>query len=224
MKSPDSRTQADIAFELLQTAIVKGEIPAGQKISEADLMQKFGYGRGPLREALHRLEGRGLIIRKAHSGAKVVSLSVEELIDLYEVREALEGMAARQAARRMHTDEIDDLKRLLESHARQIEEEQGIAYCQREGDFDFHFRIISGSKNQKLSQMLTGELYHLLRLYRYRLSTFSGRPEKAFREHWRIIEALEERDGELAELLMRRHISAARQSIEKRYREGQLKL
>ncbi len=224
MRSPDPRTQADIAFELLQTAIVKGDIPAGQKISEAELMQRFGYGRGPLREAIHRLEGRGLIVRKAHSGAKVVSLSVEELIDLYEVREALEGMAARQAARRMHQDEIDDLKRLLESHARQIEEEQGIAYYQREGDFDFHFRIISGSKNQKLSQVLTGELYHLLRLYRYRLSTFSGRPEKAFREHWRIIEALEERDGDLAELLMRRHISAARQNIEKRYREGQLKL
>ena len=220
----DSRTQADAAFDALQTSIVKGDIPAGQKISEAELMSRFGYGRGPLREALHRLEGRGLIVRKAHSGAKVVSLSVEELIDLYEVREALEGMAARQAARRMHQDEIDDLKRLLETHAKEIEEEQGIAYYQKEGDFDFHYRIISGSKNLKLSQMLTGELYHLLRLYRYRLSTFSGRPEKAFREHWKIIEALEDRDGELAELLMRRHISAARLNIEKRYREGLISL
>ncbi|WLQ16875.1 GntR family transcriptional regulator [Hahella aquimaris] len=224
MAAPDSRTLADQAFERLQTAIVKGDIRAGEKISEAELSSKFGFGRGPLREALHRLEGRGLIVRKAHSGARVVALTFEELIELYEVRESLEGMAIRLASERMSQEEIDDLKRLMDIHAEQIKEEKGLAYYQKEGDFDFHFRIISGSKNRKLSNMLTGELYHLLRLYRYRLSTFSGRPEKAFHEHWRIIEALEERDGDLAELLMRRHISAARNNLIRKYRDGELQL
>ncbi len=223
MKDLDSRTRADMAFEVLQTAIVKGEIPAGQKISEADLTARFGYGRGPLREALQRLEGRGLIVRKAHSGARVVTLSFDEVMDLYEVREALEGMACRQAALRMTQAEKDDLKRLLESHEKDIEEENGAAYYQKEGDFDFHYRIISGSKNAHLSKLLTGDLYHLLRLFRYRSSTITGRPVRAFREHWRILEALEEKDGELAELLMRRHISKARADIQRRYNSGQLK-
>ena len=222
MSGDTTRTLADGAFENLQTAIVKGEIPAGQKISEADLSARFGYGRGPLREALHRLEGRGLIVRKAHSGAKVVTLSFTELIDLYETREALEGMACGLAAQRMTQAEIDDLKRLLEAHAKDVESKQGAAYYQQEGDFDFHYRIISGSKNARLSNMLTGELYHLLRLYRYRSSTFSGRPEKAVRQHWHIIDALQERDSQLAEMLMRRHISAARKDIEKRCESGQL--
>jgi len=216
----ESATLADQAFNCIQKAIVKGEIAMGAKISEADLGQRFGFGRAPLREALHRLEGRGLIVRKAHAGARVVTLDLESLMELYTVREALEGMAARLAAQNMTPREVDDMQRLLERHAEIIREDQGQAYYQDEGDFDFHFRIIAGSKNERLSQMLTGELYHLLRLYRYRLSTAEGRPDRAFHEHRRIVDALADRDGELAELLMRRHIAAARENLRTRLLAG----
>lgn len=214
------QTLSDQVFEKLQTDIVKGVIHPGQKFSESELAITYGVGRGPLREAIRRLEGRGLIVKRPHSGISVVSLGYQELIDIYYVREALEGMACRLAAENMSTIEIDELKNLLSQHKQMVSDEEWRSYYQKEGDFDFHYRIIKGSGNKKLYQSLCGELYHLVRMYRYRLSMMSGRPAQALKEHANIVEAIAARDGELAEMLMRRHISAARKNIQIRYDQG----
>lgn len=219
-----SQTRADDAFDCLQTAIVKGELAPGEKIGEVELCARFNLTRGPLREALGRLESRGLLVRRPHAGVKVVSVSGGELIELYHIREAMEGLAARQATERMTDAEVNELRRTLDSHERMIEENQGQAYYQGEGDYDFHHRIATGSRNTKLAQMLLGDLYYMVRMYRYRLSTSAGRPHKALGEHRRIAEAIAQRDGELAEFLMKRHISAARQNIEQKIRDGALTL
>tara|TARA_R110002020_G_scaffold181640_2_gene376730 strand:+ start:4156 stop:4863 length:708 start_codon:yes stop_codon:yes gene_type:complete len=212
-------TLSDGAFQRIQTAIVKGDIPPGARISEQYLSTTFGIGRGPLREAIRRLEGRRLVVRIPHAGVRVVSLSYAELIELYHVREALEGMACRQAAVNMTESEIAGLREVLAKH----EEHSGLkaneSYYQQEGDLDIHYLIIQGSKNRTLSDMLCGDLYHLVRMYRYRFSTTPKRPQQAFAEHHRIIEAIADRDGELAEMLMRRHISASRRNIERRMQE-----
>ncbi|WP_426417450.1 GntR family transcriptional regulator [Aestuariirhabdus sp. LZHN29] len=212
----DAVTIADRVFESIQTAIVKGDIAPGSKISEPELARTYGISRGPLREAIRRLEGRKLLVRVPHIGARVVSLTGQELIEIYHVRESLEGLACRQAAENMTQQDIDGLQELLTLHERQIEEEEGKAYYQKEGDLDFHYRIIQGSKNQTLIQILGGELYHLVRMYRYQFSAFGNRPKRAFSEHQQIINAISDRDGELAELLMRRHISASRNHLEQR--------
>ncbi|MCP5213309.1 MAG: GntR family transcriptional regulator [Hahellaceae bacterium] len=214
------QTLSDQVFDRLQTDIVKGVLHPGQKCSEAELATSYGVGRGPLREAIMRLEGRGLIVKRPHSGISVVSLGYQELIDIYYVREALEGMACRLAAENMSTVQIDELKALLEQHKQMVSEEEWRSYYQKEGDFDFHYRIVKGSGNQKLYQSLCGELYHLVRMYRYRLSMTSGRPAQALKEHANIVDAIAARDGELAEMLMRRHISAARKNIQIRYDQG----
>lgn len=217
-----SQTRADEAFECLQMAIIKGELAPGEKIGELELCSRFNLTRGPLREALGRLESRGLLVRRPHAGVKVVSVSADELLELYRIREVMEGLAARQAAERMTTGEIEALQEILDSHERMIEEAQGQAYYQAEGDYDFHHRIATGSRNTKLAQMLLGDLYYMVRMYRYRLSTSAGRPHLALREHRRIVEAIAQRDGELAEFLMKRHINAARRNIEEKIREGVL--
>lgn len=220
-----SLTRADEAFDCLQTAIVKGELAPGEKIGEVELCERFNLTRGPLREALGRLESRGLLVRRPHAGVKVVSVSAAELIELYRIREVMEGLAARQAAERMTDEEIRDLQAMLDSHERLIDETQGQAYYQAEGDYDFHHRIATGSRNTKLAQMLLGDLYYMVRMYRYRLSRSSaGRPHLALGEHRRIVEAIAQRDGELAEFLMKRHINAARLNIEQKIREGVLKI
>ena len=87
------KTIASRLTEDLTEAIVRGEIPAGKKLSEPDLARRYEVSRGPLREALRRLEGRGLIRHIPHSGARVVTLEREEILELSRVREALEGMA-----------------------------------------------------------------------------------------------------------------------------------
>lgn len=215
-------TRADEAFDCLQTAIVKGYLAPGDKIGELDLCSRFELTRGPLREALGRLESRGLLVRRPHAGVRVVSLSATELVELYRIREIMEGLAARQAAERMTDQEIADLQATLDTHETMIDEAQGQAYYQAEGDYDFHHRIATGSRNTKLAQMLLGDLYYMVRMYRYRLSTSAGRPHRALGEHRRIVEAIAQRDGELAEFLMKRHINAARKNIEKNIQEGVL--
>ncbi|WP_022962299.1 GntR family transcriptional regulator [Halopseudomonas pelagia] len=212
-------TLSDGAFQRIQTAIVKGEIQPGTRISEQYLSTTFGIGRGPLREAIRRLEGRRLVVRIPHAGVRVVSLSYAELIELYHVREALEGMACRQAAENMTEAEIAGLREVLATHEKHSGLKANESYYQQEGDLDIHYLIIHGSKNRTLADMLCGDLYHLVRMYRYRFSTTPKRPQQAFAEHHRIIEAIADRDGELAEMLMRRHISASRRNIERRMQE-----
>ena len=213
----DAQTIADRLSEELITAIVRGDIPSGSKISEPDLARNYQVSRGPLREAIRRLEGLHLVARVPHVGARVVSLHATQLGEIYQMREALEGMAARLACGNMSDEEIAELKKLLDEHEQNIEQSDGREYFQLEGDFDFHYRIIQGSKNQRLIEFLCSELYHLIRMYRFRSSRISSRPEKALSEHRQICSAIEQGDEELAELLMRRHISTAQKNIEQQF-------
>ena len=210
----DGRTLADRVFTRLQDDIVLGVLPPGTKLGETELASRYGVSRGPLREAIRRLESRKLLERVPHVGTRVASLKAADLIEIYRVREALEGMAARLAAENMTAQEVAGLRELLAQHEQQQDLKEDTAYFQREGDLDFHYRIIQGSHNQTLIDLLIGEIYHLVRMYRYQFSMTANRPQKALGEHRRIIEAIETRDGEMAELLMRRHISRARENIE----------
>jgi len=208
-------TLADKVFQELTTAIVRGEIKPGTKLSEQALVERYGGSRAPIREAIQKLEARSLVVRVPNAGARVISLSLAELKDIYEVRLELESMACRLAAQRMTDEEIAQLYTLLLEHKENIKADSGLSYYQKAGDLDFHFRIIQGSKNARLQQMLSGELYHLVRMYRYQTSTNKARPEQAYTEHYRIVEAIEARDSELAELLMRRHIQKSINNLEK---------
>lgn len=207
-------TKSVTLTEALIEVIVNGELPSGSKISEPELAKRYQVSRGPLREAIMRLEGLGLIEREAHVGARVITLSPDKLVELYAVREALEGMAARLAARYMSQEEILSLEMLLAKHSAHIDQVEGASYFHQEGDFDFHYRIIKASRNQKLIALLCDELYHLLRMYRYQSPRSQSRPEEALNEHKFILQAIVNRDEELAEMLMRRHISSSRKLIE----------
>jgi DNA-binding GntR family transcriptional regulator len=120
----------------------------------------------------------------------------------------------------MGDDEIASLRRLLVDHERLPEVQADRSYFQEEGYLDFHFRVVQASRNDELIALLAGQLYHRVRLYRYRSSHLSRRPQRALKEHHQILDAIEAGDGELAEILMRRHIRAARSSIEHQLSEA----
>lgn len=202
-------------FGEIRRAIVEGRIPAGSKISEPDLASRFGISRAPLREAIGRLEACNLVVRRPNFGARVISLSTQGLLELYDMREVMEGLAARRAAEAMTVEEIAGLRALLNEHQQATELRKGVAYVQQEGDLDFHYRIVQGSHHDRLVKFLCNDLYHLVRMYRYQLGMTSPRATHAFREHLHLVDAIEQRDAELAELLMRRHIRAARAGIER---------
>lgn len=209
-------TTADKVFEQIQNAIVEGDIPSGSKISEPELSKQYQISRSTLREALNRLEKCHLIERKANVGSRVVDCTIRGLLELYITREALEGMACRQAALNMTDEEIQYMQAMLVKHASSQALKEGVAYYQEEGDLDFHYQVILGSHNQQLINLICGQLYHLVRMYRCQFGMNSPRASRAFDEHSRIIEAIADRDGELAEILMRRHIAASRKNIEKK--------
>ncbi len=209
-----SETLAGQALKQIQSAIVKGDIAPGSKISEPELARAYGISRGPLREALHQLEGQKLLVRIPHVGARVVSLSRKELGELYHIRESLEGLACRLAAEHMSAAQVEALREVLREHERDEAFQAGRGYYQQEGDFDFHYRIVQASGNQMLIRLLCDELYQLARMYRIQHSTTPNRPAQAFAEHHRILDAIADGDGELAEMLMRRHIRTSRINIE----------
>lgn len=212
---PINLTLTERLFDSLQRAIVEGEIASGSKISEPELARQHGVSRGSLREAIARLEACKLVERRPNLGARVVTLSYEQLIEIYQVREALEGMAARLAAQNMSDQEIEELQALLQAHGQQIEEQQGQAYFQRQGDLDFHYRIVQGSKNHEIICLLCNDLYHLLRMYRYQFGMRSKRSRQAYDEHHYLLNAIVNHDPEMAELLMRQHIRSSRKNVER---------
>jgi len=207
-----SASLAEIAFSSLVEAISAGEFEPGQRLSEAELARRFGISRGPLREALQRLEGR-LVTRRARVGVHVIELSSDALRELFMIREALEGVAARQAAENARKVDIAALRNLLSRHAKDPALKSGAAYNQGTFDNDFHATILRLAGNQRLEGLLLDNLYYQLRLYRYRSSARSGRALKAFDEHVAIVDAIESGDSDAAEQAMRAHIQNAYQSV-----------
>jgi DNA-binding GntR family transcriptional regulator len=200
---------ANEAFGKLVEAITSGEFEPGERLSEAELARQLGISRGPLREALGRLEGR-LVTRTPRIGVRVIEFSRGDLEQLFFVREALEGMAARLAAERMTAKELDQLGGLLSQHATQPELAAGEAYLQRSGDEDFHFAIARASRCDRIEQLLLDEVYYQLRIHRLKSSTQPGRARAALTEHHQILGALQARNPDLAETAMRLHIRNAR--------------
>jgi DNA-binding GntR family transcriptional regulator len=158
-----------------------------------------------LREALHRLQERKLITRSANQGARIVKPSAESLTELFVVREALEGMAARLAAIHATDAETAQLRACVTENAAA----RGASADERH-DHDFHLTVAQCSRNPMLIGLLCTELYPLLRLYRGLPPGIRPRGRRAVVEHERVVSAIEDRDPDLAELLMRRHIAAAR--------------
>lgn len=205
-------TSADKLFYQLRKDIVEGVIPAGHKLSETELSTSYQVSRAVIREGINRLASCHLVERKANVGARVVSLTTDGLIELYQVRESLEGMAARLAARNMSDSDIEQLEQLLATHQTGVKD--GQSYYQEAGDVDFHYRIVVGSNNQQLISILIDGIYHLVRMYRVQLGMAGPRVSRAFDEHQHIVHAIKLRDEELAEMLMRRHITYSRNNIQ----------
>jgi len=207
-------TAADKTFVQLRQDIVEGVIPSGSKLSETELSTRYAVSRAVIREAINRLESCHLVERKANVGARVVGLTPGGLVALYQVRESLEGMAARLAASNITDEEISDLNALLSTHFETVQ--SGETYYQEAGDVDFHYRIILSSKNSHLISILIDGIYHLIRMYRVQLGMAGPRVTTAFDEHKHIVQAIANRDAELAEMLMRRHILYTKNALEKK--------
>ena len=220
--TPNPASAGEELFEALRSAIIEGEMPPGARLGELQLAQRHGVARSTARAALTSLAARGLVTFRRNSGARVCEVSENDLRELYELRECLEGMAARLAALHMSDTDIDAIRGLLATQEAELERHQDRAYIQGEHDLDFHCRLAAGSGNDKLQEHLCGPLYDKLRLYRRQFGMVGPRARPAYREHQQVVDAVADRDPEMAEMLMRRHVRASLASVQRRLRAGEL--
>lgn len=210
----DSTISGEIT-ETLRDAIITGEFLQGSKLSETKLAKDLDVSRGPLREAIRKLEGMNLIQHIPQQGARVITLDTELILEVYETREALETKAASLAALNMTSSEVDQLHRIIDAQSKFMHDNSN-AYIPAESDFAFHEKLIRGSKNNVIKNALLHRLYPLIKMFRYQNSKVSNSTSNSLLEHRQIVYAIEQRDPELAAVTVKRHIVRARDRIERR--------
>ena len=208
----------EMVFESLREAIILGRLKPGERLMEIQLAEEMGVSRTPVREAIRKLELEGFVVMVPRKGAYVAGISVKDIVDVFEVRAALEGLAAGLAAERITSEEMDQLERsLLKINAGSGEDFDAVV----EGDISFHDIIYNASRNHRLVQIIT----HLQeQLLRFRMTSLSqpGRTKIALDEHKTIVEAISDRNVELAQTLAREHIENAEQSLLNALREEEI--
>lgn len=196
-------------FNFVKESILKGVYKPGQKLNEIELSQTLGVSRSPIREALQRLDNEGLVKLQPRKGAVVHCPSTREIEELFELREALEGMAVRLAAARGEEGEIRSLTDFLEETKRAIAKDM---YSFYPWDLDFHFQMARCARNGKLEESIK-KLNSQLTLARYLSGREMGRASEALMEHMQIVEAVKERDARKAKKRMITHLNNSRKNM-----------
>lgn len=192
----------EVVYVRLRTALLEGELQPGEALSEVALAQRFSTSRSPIRDALGRLEQEGYVVRKPNGRGVVAPLDTKELCDLYQVRAAVEGLAAGLAVPHLTGLALDELARHLDR----------MRACSLAGDIDasleagarFHDVVCRHCPNLPLREIVESVR---TRIKRYR-QVIAGLRDRDVRigEHVAILRALEQRDAAAAEKAMREHV------------------
>ena len=196
-------------YEVLEDAILGGELKAGASITELGLSEQLGVSRTPIRAALHRLDDEGLIELSPNKGAVVIGVNIDDLIDIYRIRMRLEGLASALAAEKMTDEEkkeLSDTVELSEFYIRKKDAEHI-----KELDTAFHSEIFKKSGSRTLCKILT-DLHRSIKAYRKLSLSASGRIEASVKEHREILEAILRSDAQEAERLTYKHVENAMKS------------
>lgn len=195
-------SQADFVRSGIEARISQGLLLPGQRIEEVEIAEIFGTSRTPVREAVSQLVAAGLLHKTPRLGAVVPRLDLRQTLDLMDFSAELAASSARFAARRLREDEITELRGLCDRLEGLHAENDVAGYAATASAF--HSLIIASARNSHLIEALERSVIHLARYFRYCL-TYPGQMRADLDDHWRLIEAFENRDGEAARMLMRRH-------------------
>jgi len=202
------RQLKDAVYLQLRDAIISGVLPAGAVLREAELVSRFGVSKTPLRDALVRLQKDGFVDIPPYRSAVVTGYSPTDLREIYELRELLEGACARQAALHISGEALTELADIVQSSTECVSSGQTIAGREEElAGFIQQFDLVlyAQSRNSRIDEMVGNIRGHVQRIGRLTTS-IPGRLAKSVSEHQAIYEAIVQRDGPLAESLMREHI------------------
>ncbi|MDA8440811.1 MAG: GntR family transcriptional regulator [Peptococcaceae bacterium] len=196
----------EIVFESLREAIIGGVLKPGERLMEIQLAEEMGVSRTPVREAIRKLELEAFVVMIPRKGAYVAGISLKDIADVFEIRAALEGLAAGLSAERITDEELEEMERLLVRKAEIIENNNLDLIV--EVDTAFHAIMYKASRNERLVQILSN-LREQIQRFRATSLAVPGRMREALEEHRMITEALSERNVTLAQQLATEHIENA---------------
>lgn len=198
-----TRDLGESAYARIRAAIRDGSLAPGERLTEVDLAARFGVSRTPVRQAIARLEAEGLLTHEARRGLTVTRPNHQQVVELYVMREILEGAAARLAAQHASETEIAAMAEIVEREPTAF----GDATTLAAENLRLHGLLYLAAHNRYLLRSLEqlGATMSLLPT----LLTRDGRAQQAHAEHRAILKAILKRDGEAAETAARRHARAA---------------
>jgi DNA-binding GntR family transcriptional regulator len=198
-----NNSKQEFAYNKIKNLIIKNEIKPDTLLVERQLCETLGVSRTPVREALRRLASEGMIELIPEKGAFVSRIRFEDLMEIFEIREALEGMAVRLCTLRKREDTVKQMEESIALQEKTLE--LGDRGSSVERDLDFHSIYIRGSRNSRLEGFLKTITDQI---NRFAITTVDDieRQRLSLEQHKRILEAVKNNDAESAEKLVREHI------------------
>jgi DNA-binding GntR family transcriptional regulator len=201
---PDDVSVASVKGSV-RTAILTGEYGPNHRLVEADLCDQLGASRFIVRAALQDLAGDGLVEMQRNKGARVRAVSLDEALEIVEVRQALEGLAAGRAARLVDESGIADLEAIGTAMRQAVESAELLAYSELNARLHATIQAIAG--NQTCTRVLDRLQGQVVR-HQFALSLRPGRPTVSLQQHLAIIDAIGQHDATGAEAAMREHLQS----------------
>jgi DNA-binding GntR family transcriptional regulator len=198
------------AYEAIKEAILTFRLKPGQSLVESDLASQLAISKTPVRDALMKLQKEGLVEKIPYTGTYVSPINRQNLTEIFQIRAVLEGLAVRLATINNNVDEIDKLQTVIDNHALSARDNE-ISIASKFNS-QFHDAIIQLSSNTLLSQILANFDDHLKR-YRILSNYQNNRLQKSVEEHQAVLNAIRQRDPELAETLLRLHLMSALEDL-----------
>lgn len=216
-KNSKNDSVTDLVFDNIYKRIKTGTIKSGEILSERSIANELNVSRTPVREAFIRLERFGLVEMEKHRGVKVITFSTERVKQLYQVREVLEGLAARILAEQADTEVIEKLEMLIDK-AEQAASEQDIEKLSNINT-QFHTEIAKSTGNSYLISTMEKLQSHIGICMARSLSSL-GRPLENIAEHRQIVKAIKLKDADFAEAVTRYHVRRSLNNVLKRLEDN----
>lgn len=200
------KSKGQSVFLTLEEEILSGTLKPGDTLTEIALSERLGVSRTPLRAAIHALAEEGLVEAIPNKGAVVLGVSLDDLVEIYDIRMRLEGIAASLAAKRISDEALAKLTESVELSEFYLTKNDSDHL--KELDSDFHNILYKSSGNRHLCKILS-ELHRNIRSYRKMSLSVPERLKTSVEEHKKLLSAIKAHDGELAEKIAVEHIRAA---------------
>jgi DNA-binding GntR family transcriptional regulator len=204
------RSQSEVAYRRILERIVSLEMPPGSVVNEAKLREELGIGRTPIREALQRLGRENLVRSVPHRGTFVTDVNITDLARITEVRVVLEAHAARLAAEKLSASDRAEIEGLLDLVAGAVTDQHELMRL----DQLIHRTVYRAARNPFLEATLERYFNLSLRLW-YLVLDREVRLREAVDEHVELLRAILAGDGDLAETIMRKHVTGFEREIRK---------